>query len=125
MTTFDDVCVDPHIKEMLRTVVSLPILHPDRFQSGILAKESIMGVLLYGPPGTGKTMLCRALAHDCGARMIAVKPSDIFAMYVGESDKNAFAVFVSIVSEFQNSRLSDDKRSLRVSHTVLHLVLYL
>ncbi|KAF8813043.1 AAA-domain-containing protein [Phlegmacium glaucopus] len=78
---------------MLRTVVSLPILYPDHFQSGILAKESIMGVLLYGPPGTGKTMLCRALAHQCGARMIAVKPSNILDMYVGESDKNASAVF--------------------------------
>ncbi|KIM85635.1 hypothetical protein PILCRDRAFT_65926, partial [Piloderma croceum F 1598] len=50
-------------------------------------------VLLYGPPGTGKTMLCRALAHDCDARMLLVKPSDIYDKWVGESEKNARSLF--------------------------------
>uniref|UniRef100_A0A0W0F194 AAA+ ATPase domain-containing protein n=1 Tax=Moniliophthora roreri TaxID=221103 RepID=A0A0W0F194_MONRR len=92
-TAFQDVCLDRRVIENLRSIVSLPLLHPQQFRSGILSRESLSGVLLYGPPGTGKTMVCRALACESGARMLLVKPSDVFDMYVGESEKYARAVF--------------------------------
>ncbi|KAF9001481.1 P-loop containing nucleoside triphosphate hydrolase protein, partial [Cyathus striatus] len=92
-TSFDDVCISESTVETLRTIVSLPLLFPTAFKSGVLAKEAIGGVLLYGPPGTGKTLVCRAVAKECGARMLAIKPSDIMDCYVGESEKLVNAVF--------------------------------
>ncbi|KAJ7721375.1 hypothetical protein B0H16DRAFT_1602728 [Mycena metata] len=92
-TTFDNVCIDPEIIQLLKDVVSLPLLNPAIFKTGILARESIGGVLLYGPPGTGKTMLCRALARECGARMLQVRPSDIMNKWVGNSENLARNVF--------------------------------
>jgi hypothetical protein len=94
-TTFNDVCVDSNVVESLQKVVSLPLLCPSYFKTGVLAKEAVGGVLLYGPPGTGKTMLCRALAHICKARMLLIRPSDINRKYLGESEQKIAAIFVS------------------------------
>ncbi|RDB26753.1 ATPase family AAA domain-containing protein 1 [Hypsizygus marmoreus] len=92
-TSFDDVCIPSNIIESLRTIISLPLLYPTAFKTGLLRRESIGGVLLYGPPGTGKTMVCRALARECKARMLQVKPSDIGDKYVGETEKLVAAIF--------------------------------
>ncbi|KAJ7836592.1 hypothetical protein B0H13DRAFT_1912976 [Mycena leptocephala] len=70
-------------------------LLPCIIDCGILARESIGGVLLYGPPGTGKTMVCRALARESGVRMLQVRPSDVMNKWVGESEKLAQNVFVT------------------------------
>jgi hypothetical protein len=57
-------------------------------------------------------MLCRALAHDCDARMLLVKPSDIHDMWVGESEKRARGLFVSkIMGNY--SRISHVDASFR------------
>ncbi|KAF7358266.1 AAA-domain-containing protein [Mycena venus] len=80
-TTFADVCIKPEVTDTLRTAVSYPILFPEAYTTGILAQESIGGVLLFGPPGTGKTMACRALAKECGARMIQLQASTIQHCY--------------------------------------------
>ena len=96
-TTFDDVCIEPEIIDGLRNIISLPLLFPDQFAQGALAKQTGC-VLLYGPPGTGKTILCQALAYECGAQMIILKPSDINDKYIGESEKLVSSVFVSILS---------------------------
>jgi SpoVK/Ycf46/Vps4 family AAA+-type ATPase len=72
-------------------------MYPNAFKTGILGREAIGGVLLYGPPGTGKTMVCRALARECGARMLQVRPSDVMDMYVGQSEKQSRAIFVSLI----------------------------
>ena len=95
-TTFDDICSDPKVVDALRSMISLPLLYPNHFAQGILAKQTLGGVLLYGPPGTGKTTLCRALACECGAQMIVLKPSDIFDKWAGEAEKLISSVFVSI-----------------------------
>ncbi|KAI9324100.1 P-loop containing nucleoside triphosphate hydrolase protein [Zopfochytrium polystomum] len=45
------------------------------------------GVLLCGPSGCGKTMLARAMASNAaGFNYIAVKGSDIFSKYLGDSE---------------------------------------
>ncbi|KAJ7217351.1 P-loop containing nucleoside triphosphate hydrolase protein [Mycena rebaudengoi] len=90
---FDNVCIDPEIIQSLNDVVSLPLRYPAIFRIGILARESIGGVLIYGPPGMGKTMVCRALARECGARMLQVRPSDVMNKYVGNSENLAQNVF--------------------------------
>ncbi|KAJ7126897.1 P-loop containing nucleoside triphosphate hydrolase protein, partial [Mycena epipterygia] len=92
-TTFADVCVKPEITDTLRTAVSYPILFPEAYTTGILAHESMGGVLLFGPPGTGKTMTCRALAKECGARMLQLQASTIQHCHVGETEKLISAAF--------------------------------
>ncbi|KAF7311400.1 AAA-domain-containing protein [Mycena kentingensis (nom. inval.)] len=92
-TTFADVCMRPEVIDTLRTGVILPMRFPEAFKTGVLAKESMGGVLLFGPPGTGKTMVCRALAKECGARMIHLQASTIQRCYVGETEQLIAAAF--------------------------------
>ncbi|KAH9946015.1 AAA-domain-containing protein [Epithele typhae] len=92
-TTFSQVHLPDHTIDSVRTMVSLPLLHPSAFQHGILKEHSMTGCLLFGPPGTGKTLVVRALAKEAGCRMLVVSPSDIMDMYVGEGEKLVRAVF--------------------------------
>jgi|ERR1700722_5321509 len=81
-TSFSQVHLPPHTIDSVRTVVSLPLLHPAAFQKGILKSHGINGVLLFGPPGTGKTLVARALAKEAGCRMLAINPSDVMDMVI-------------------------------------------
>lgn len=92
-TSMSHLILQPKTKLLLQTLVTLPMLHPQLFQKGILSRSSINGVLLFGPPGTGKTMLAKALAKSSGAKFMAVSLSDIFDKYVGEGEKNVRAIF--------------------------------
>lgn len=91
--SFKDVCLDPAIIDNVRTTISFPLRYPKAFSMGILESESMSGILLYGPPGTGKTMLCRAIAKECKANMLAISPSDVKNMWLGESEKLCKAIF--------------------------------
>ena len=79
-TSFNQVHLPPHTIDSIRTIVSLPLLHPRAFQQGILKEHGMTGCLLFGPPGTGKTLVVRALAKEAGCRMMAVSPSDVLDM---------------------------------------------
>ncbi|KAF9052950.1 hypothetical protein BJ165DRAFT_1339470 [Panaeolus papilionaceus] len=92
-TSFKQVHLPTHTIDSVRTIVSLPLLYPHAFQQGILKEHSMTGCLLFGPPGTGKTLIVRALAKEAGCRMLAVSPSDVMDMYVGEGEKLVKAVF--------------------------------
>ncbi|KAJ7273650.1 hypothetical protein B0H12DRAFT_1285592 [Mycena haematopus] len=92
-TSFSQVHLPPHTIDSIRTIVSLPLLHPQAFQQGILKEHGMTGCLLFGPPGTGKTLVVRALAKEAGCRMMAVSPADVMDMYVGEGEKLVKAVF--------------------------------
>ncbi|KAJ7489711.1 CHAT domain-containing protein [Mycena galericulata] len=105
-TTFDHVCIDPEIIQSLKDIVCLPLLYPAIFKIGILARESIGGILLYGLPGTGKTMVCRALARECGARMLQVRPSDVMNKWLGNSENLARNVFA--MDGLQSARKNRD-----------------
>ncbi|KAF8447611.1 hypothetical protein L210DRAFT_3526833 [Boletus edulis BED1] len=91
--TFAQVHLPPHTIDSVRTLVSLPLLHPAAFQMGILKEHAMTGCLLFGPPGTGKTLIVRALAKEAGCRMLMISPSDVMDMYVGEGEKLVKAVF--------------------------------
>ncbi|KAJ7156035.1 hypothetical protein C8R43DRAFT_998942 [Mycena crocata] len=92
-TSFSQVHLPAHTIDSIRTIVSLPLLHPQAFQQGILKEHGMTGCLLFGPPGTGKTLVVRALAKEAGCRMMAIAPSDVMDMYVGEGEKLVKAVF--------------------------------
>ncbi|TFY81767.1 hypothetical protein EWM64_g2244 [Hericium alpestre] len=92
-TSFSQVHLSPHTIDSIRTIVSLPLLHPLAFKSGILKDHGMTGCLLFGPPGTGKTLVVRALAKEAGCRMLSIAPSDVMDMYVGEGEKLVRAVF--------------------------------
>lgn len=80
------------VKEMLRQSVTYPLKYPRLYREGVAA-EAVKGVLLFGPPGTGKTMLAKAVATEGGATFISVDASVIENKWLGESEKNAKAVF--------------------------------
>ncbi|KAL7419851.1 hypothetical protein Q5752_005767 [Cryptotrichosporon argae] len=92
-TSFADVHLPEQTIDAVRTLVSLPLLHPEAFQGGILKQHQTQGMLMFGPPGTGKTLLARAVAKESGAHMLAIQPSDVNDMYVGEAEKLVKAVF--------------------------------
>jgi len=46
-----------------------------------------------GPPGTGKTLLAKAIATEGGAAFLSIDASSIENKWLGESEKNAKAVF--------------------------------
>ncbi|KAG6818181.1 hypothetical protein H0H87_000086 [Tephrocybe sp. NHM501043] len=92
-TSFDHVHLPAHTIDSVRTIVSLPLLHPKAFKQGILKQHGMTGCLLFGPPGTGKTLVVRALAKEAGCRMLMVSPSDVMDMYVGEGEKLVKALF--------------------------------
>jgi len=80
------------VKDLLRQSITYPLRYPHLYSEGI-AKESVKGVLLFGPPGTGKTMLAKAVATEGGATFLSVDPSSVENKWLGESEKNAKAVF--------------------------------
>ncbi|XP_063901361.1 uncharacterized protein LOC135120973 [Zophobas morio] len=89
---YSDIGSHDSLKEMLYELVTLPIQRQELFKRGLLAK-SISGILLFGPPGTGKTLLAKALAAESGCHFLYIKLSNLLNMFIGESEKNAKAVF--------------------------------
>ncbi|QRW09736.1 AAA family ATPase [Ceratobasidium sp. AG-Ba] len=91
--TFEDVHLPSEIIDTIRSTVSLPLLYPEAFQSGILKDQTNTGALLFGPTGTGKALVVKALAKESGARMLTVNPSIIVNQYYMNSGQILYSVF--------------------------------
>ena len=90
--TYDMIGGLDEAKDALREAITYPLKYPALYEEGV-AREACKGVLLFGPPGTGKTMLAKAVATEGGAAFLAVDASVIENKWLGESEKNAKAVF--------------------------------
>jgi SpoVK/Ycf46/Vps4 family AAA+-type ATPase len=90
-TTLSDIGgLDDVIEDLNRNVIT-PMKQPHLFRTSLLRQKK--GVLLYGPPGTGKTMLAKALAKECDAVFINLKPSTMLSKWFGETNKLIAAVW--------------------------------
>ena len=65
------------------------------------------GILLYGPKGCGKTMLINALAHEIGATIVRINPSDVYSRHYGESETKLKGLFA------QTMKTTDGHSSIR------------
>ncbi|KAJ9065065.1 hypothetical protein DSO57_1023700 [Entomophthora muscae] len=90
---FEDIRIAPQTVATLQNLITLPLLRPAWFSTGVLARHFISGVLLFGPPGTGKTLLAKAVAKESGSTVLEIKGSDIYNKYVGEGEKAVQALF--------------------------------
>lgn len=80
------------LKLKLKQIVEWPINHPETFER--LGIKPPTGLLMFGPPGCSKTMIAKALATESNLNFISIKGSDLFSMWVGESEKAVRDLFV-------------------------------
>lgn len=80
------------LKLKLKQIVEWPINHPETFER--LGIKPPRGLLMFGPPGCSKTMIAKALATESNLNFISIKGSDLFSMWVGESEKAVRDLFV-------------------------------
>lgn len=59
----------------------------------VTAKTKALSFCLYGAPGTGKSAFARWIAARMGLEVIEKRGSDLFGMYVGETEKNIAHAF--------------------------------
>ncbi|CTQ40797.1 26S proteasome regulatory subunit T1 [Babesia microti strain RI] len=131
--TYNDIGGCKEQLEMLREVVEMPLLHPEKFVS--LGIDPPKGVLLYGPPGTGKTLTARAVANRTDACFICVIGSELVQKYVGEGarmvrelfqmarSKKACILFIDEVDAIGGSRGSESAHGdHEVQRTMLEIV---
>ena len=93
--TFDDIGgladVLTEVRESILLPLSTALAMPETQNNALYAAPS--GLLLYGPPGTGKTLIAKAIAGECDATFINVRPSMIQSKFFGESEKIVRALF--------------------------------
>ncbi len=91
MVKWGDVGGLEKVKNEIKEAVELPLTNPGAFTR--MGVRPIKGILLYGPAGTGKTLLAKAVANESNANFISVKATELFNMYVGESERKVREIF--------------------------------
>lgn len=90
MLMLDDIGGLESVKQELKKVV-VSFKNPE-----IMARwgaERPQGIFFYGPGGTGKTSLAQALANEIGGELWEIKSSEIYAKWLGDSEKNMQNIF--------------------------------
>ena len=82
------------LRARLERLLGLQLAHAARHEAttlGVLQPPS--GALLYGPSGNGKSLLAAALGEACGWLTLTVKGSQLFGMYVGDTESAVRELF--------------------------------
>ncbi|MEY8000275.1 AAA family ATPase [Clostridium sp. Mt-5] len=79
-------------KEILQTLVELPLHHPDLCQKYKFMPPK--GILLTGPSGTGKTMLANAAGNSAKVNFIIINGLTLDSHWRGEAEKALHDIFV-------------------------------
>lgn len=90
---FGDIAGLEDAKQEIKLKMVYPFLYPEQAARFLVQRGG--GILLFGPPGTGKTLLAKAVAGEIEAAFFTVRPSEIMANLVGDSEKNVQAIFDS------------------------------
>jgi SpoVK/Ycf46/Vps4 family AAA+-type ATPase len=78
-----------------------------------------VSLCLSGPPGTGKSAYVRHLAERLGMEVLEKRASDLFGMYVGESEKNIALAFAEAMKQ-QAFLIFDEADSLLSDRLLAH-----
>lgn len=88
---WSDIGGQKDLKLKLQQAVEWPIKHPETFKR--LGITPPRGLLMFGPPGCSKTMIAKALATESSLNFLSIKGSELFSMWVGESEKAVRKLF--------------------------------
>ena len=89
---WSDIGGSKDLKLKLKQMIEWPLNHPETFER--LGIKPLRGLLMFGAPGCSKTMIAKALASESNLNFISIKGSDLFSMWVGESEKAVRNLFV-------------------------------
>ncbi|KAH0575174.1 26S protease regulatory subunit 7 [Spironucleus salmonicida] len=90
-TTYADVGGCSQQLDLIREIIELPILHPEKFEK--LGIQPPRSCILYGVPGVGKTLTARAIANKTRSTFIRVTGSELNQKYVGEGARMVREIF--------------------------------
>ncbi|GFR10217.1 ATPase family protein 2 homolog [Trichonephila clavata] len=88
---WNDIGGMDEVKNAVKEMVDWPLKYPEKLKKFKIIPPR--GILMYGPPGCCKTMIAKALASESQLNFINIKSSQVFNMYVGESEKSISNLF--------------------------------
>ncbi|XP_058444468.1 ATPase family gene 2 protein homolog A [Malaya genurostris] len=86
-----DIGGQDDLKLKLRQIIEWPIHRPEIFTR--LGIDPPRGLLMFGPPGCSKTMIAKAIATESKVNFLSIKGSELFSMWVGESERAVSELF--------------------------------
>lgn len=108
--TYADIAGQDKVLEEVRSVIELPLTHPEYFQSLGVRPQS--GIILYGPPGNGKTLICKAVAGEAKAHLEIVSGPELLSKWLGDSENNIRQIFQRAISRAPSIILFDEVDSI-------------
>lgn len=121
--TFDNVVIEPKVKEEILTALSFMEFKDKIFNewnfSKVLKQPANLCMNFYGETGTGKTMVANAIASHLNLKIIKVNYAAIESKYVGDTAKNLVKLFD--ISKQYNAIILFDEADALLSKRVTNI----